>query len=360
MGNVVGQNNFWEKVIKRSLLAIASLSLVCVTISGCGRDDLGEEVALEYQTICDEYKDVSPKYVFSYAENQAIDYPTSLGAIRFAYLVHEKSKGRIQIKVYTDAELGDEPDLVKELTRGGLDFIRASMSGLTEYNDEANVLVMPYLYEDADHMWRVLDGDIGQEIMDSFNGTGMVPLSWYDAGVRNFYSSEPIHSLEDLSGKVIRIQESDIMSDIITDLGATPYATMFDEVYSALQTGRVDMAENNLSSYESMEHYKVAPYFIVDEHTRIPELQLISQTTYDKLTDEEKEIIISSAKESALYERELWKEREEISLERVKEGGCQIIYLSDKEKERFRDAVSGVYTKYCKDYMDLIERIQNY
>lgn len=352
------RNNFLDRIIKRAVFAIMSSALVCMCISGCKGDGGAEAVAPEYQTICEEYKDVSPKYVFSYAENQAIDYPTSLGAIRFAYLVHEKSKGRIQIRVYTDAELGDEPDLVRELTRGGLDFIRASMSGLTEYNDEANVLVMPYLYKDADHMWKVLDGDIGQEIMDSFEGTGMVPLSWYDAGVRNFYSSQPVHTLEDLRGKVIRIQESDIMADIITDLGAVPYATMFDEVYSALQTGRVDMAENNLSSYESMEHYKVAPYYIVDEHTRIPELQLISQTTYDKLTDEEKDIIRTCAQESALYERELWKEREEVSRKRVVEGGCQIIYLSDNEKERFRKVVEGVYSKYCGNYMDLIRRIQ--
>jgi tripartite ATP-independent transporter DctP family solute receptor len=255
------------------------------------------------------------------------------------------NKGRIQIRVYTDSELGDEPDLVRELTRGGLDFIRASMSGLTEYNDEANVLVMPYLYKDADHMWKVLDGDIGQEIMDSFDGTGMVALSWYDAGVRNFYSDEPINCLEDMSGKVVRIQDSDIMDDIIKSLGAIPYPTMFDEVYSALQTGRVDIAENNLSSYESMEHYKVAPYYIVDEHTRIPELQLISQTTYDKLTDEEKDIIVSCARESAMYERQLWKEREKVSLERVMDGGCHIIYLSDEEKERFKKAVEGVYEK---------------
>ena len=352
------RNDFWNKIIKKGVCAAVSAIIVCMSMSGCGKESAQEEVGSEYQTLCEEYKDVSPKYVFSYAENQAKDYPTSLGAMKFAYLVHEKSKGRIQIRVYTDAELGDEPDLVRELTRGGIDFVRASMSGLTEYNDEANVLVMPYLYKDADHMWKVLDGDIGQEIMDSFEGTGMVPLSWYDAGVRNFYSTEPVYTLEDISGKVIRIQDSDIMADIITDLGAVPYATMFDEVYSALQTGRVDMAENNLSSYESMEHYKVAPYYIVDEHTRIPELQLISQTTYDKLTDEEKEIIRSCAQESALYERELWKERESVSLKRVMEGGCQIIYLTDEEKERFRKAVEGVYTKYCGDYMELIRRIQ--
>lgn len=357
------QNNFFYKISKianRLVAALIPVMLVGATISGCSKNEVEEATDPKYQTICEEYKDVSPKYVFTYAENQAMDYPTTLGAIKFAYLVHERSKGRIQIKIYADSELGDEPDLVRQLQRGGLDFIRASMSGLTEYNDEANVLVMPYLYKDATHMWKVLDGDIGQEIMDSFNGTGMVALSWYDAGVRNFYSSEPIYTLEDLSGKVIRIQDSDIMEDIITDLGAIPYPTMFDEVYSALQTGRVDVAENNLSSYESMEHYKVAPYYIVDEHTRIPELQLISQTTYDKLTEEEKEIIISCAQESALYERQLWEEREKVSLERVIASGCIIIYLSKEEKERFRNAVKGVYSKYCGNYMDLIRRIQEY
>lgn len=344
----------------KKLLVLSIVSLVCMGAVACTDREAQVDYDSPYNTICEEYKNVRPKYVFSYAENQAKDYPTSLGAFRFAYLVHQKSKGRIQIRVYVDGELGDEQELAKKMQQGGLDFMRASMAGLTSYSPESQVLIMPYLYKDSDHMWRVLDGEIGQEIMHSFNGSGMVALSWYDAGVRNFYSDTPIYCLEDMNGRVVRTQASDVMEDVIRCLGATTYPTEYDEVYSALQTGRVDTAENNFASFESMEHYKVAKYYILDGHMRIPELQLISQTTYDKLTDEEKEIIESSAKESAIYERQLWLEREEISRQKIIDEGCIIIELSDEEKERFRAAVQPVYKKYCGPYMNLIETILSY
>ncbi len=356
---MIAKKNFILKQLQK-LLFIASVSMACMGITACSEGEAQVDYDSPYCTICEEYKDVRPKYVFSYAENQAKDYPTSLGAFRFAYLVHQKSRGRIQIRVYVDGELGDEQELAKKMQQGGLDFMRASMAGLTSYSPESQVLIMPYLYKDSDHMWRVLDGEIGQNIMDSFNGSGMVALSWYDAGVRNFYSDKPIYCLEDMNGRVVRTQASDIMEDVISCLGASTYPTEYDEVYSALQTGRVDTAENNFASFESMEHYKVAKYYILDGHMRIPELQLISQTTYDKLTDEEKEIIESSAKESAIYERQLWLEREEISRQKIIDEGCVIIELSDEERARFQAAVQPVYKKYCGPYMDLIEEIQSY
>ncbi|MCR5716355.1 MAG: TRAP transporter substrate-binding protein [Lachnospiraceae bacterium] len=330
---------------------------------GCGNKAVTQSASAIAQadtsrTICPDYAEVTPKYVFMYAENQPADYPTSLGAFRFAYLVHERSEGKIQIRVYTDSELGDETDLYRELQYGGVDFMRASLTGLTQFDEEANVLVMPYLYESSEHMWKVLDGEIGQEIMDSFEGTGMVPLSWYDAGVRNFYMREEASTLEDFAGKSIRIQDSAMMKDVITLLGAQYVVLEYDEVFSALQLGRVDGAENNYSSYESMGHNEVAPYYIEDEHTRIPELQLVSQATYDRLSDEEKEIIRECAKESALYERQLWAEREEFSKNAILQEGGTIVKLTDEERAKFQEAVQPVYELYVGNYMDLIERIR--
>ncbi|MCR4588925.1 MAG: TRAP transporter substrate-binding protein [Lachnospiraceae bacterium] len=310
-------------------------------------------------TICPQYADVKPKYVFTYAENQSADYPTSLAAFRFAYQVHECTKGAIQIRVYTDAELGDETDMYKEVMYGGVDFMRASLSGLTQYNATTSVLVMPYLYKNSEHMWDVLDGEIGQEIMDSFEGTGMVALSWYDSGSRSFYMREPVYSLEDMKNKVIRIQESVIMEDMVELLGAQSVALEYDEVFSALQVGKVDGAENNFPSYESKYHYQVAPYYILDEHTRIPELQLMSQATYDRLNEEEKNIIRECAQQSAIYERQLWAEWEQTARKKVLEAGCEIITLSEPELKKFQDAVQPVYETYCSEYMDLIQRIRD-
>lgn len=299
-----------------------------------------------------------PDFVLTYAENHGEDYPTSQGAKKFAQLVYEKTDGRVEIQVNAGGVLGDEKAIIEQLQFGGVDFSRVSLSPLAEYVPELNVLQMPYLYSGHEHMWRVLDGPIGDEFINCFDGSGLVALSWYDAGARNIYNTmKPVERLEDLKGMRIRIQESGLMEEMMEAVGAVPVPMAFGDVYSALQTGSIDGAENNWPSYESTRHYEVADYYTVDEHTRVPELQLVSRVTWDKLPARYQEIIRLSARESAKYERGLWAEQEKISEERVRAAGCNVTVLSREEKARFRGAVEPLYEKYCGDYMDVIERI---
>ncbi len=300
----------------------------------------------------------APEFVLTYAENQAEDYPTTKGAYKFAELVKERTKGRIEILVYAEGELGDEQAVVKQLQYGGIDFVRASLSSMSEFVPELNVLQMPYLYKNSEHMWKVLDGEIGDEFMEILDGSGLTGLSWYDAGTRNFYWTEkPVQKLEDIKGMKIRVQESEMMAAMVETLGGTAIPMTYDKVYSALETGEIDGAENNWPSYESVRHYEVAPYYTVDEHTRVPEMQVMSQYTWEKLSLEDQRIILECAKESALYERKLWTQRSEASQRRVRSAGCVVIELSDEEKERFQDAMMPVYQRFCADYMDVIDRI---
>lgn len=299
-----------------------------------------------------------PEFVFTYAENQAEDYPTTKGAYKFVELVRERTGGRIEILVYAEGELGDEQAVVEQLQYGGIDFVRASLSSLSEFVPELNVLQMPYLYKSSGHMWKVLEGEIGEEFMEILDGSGLTGLSWYDAGERNFYcTKKPIEKLEDVKGMRIRVQESELMAAMVEALGGTAVPMTYDKVYSALETGEIDGAENNWPSYESVRHYEVAPYYTVDGHMRVPEMQLMSQYTWEKLSAEDQEIILQCARESAIYERKLWVQRSEASERRVRNAGCTVVELSDKEKERFRDAMMPVYQKYCAGYMDVIERI---
>lgn len=299
-----------------------------------------------------------PQYVFSYAENQAEDYPTTLGAKRFAELVEERTNGRIRILVQAEGQMGSELEVIQQMQYGGIDFARVSLSQLAEYIPRLNVLQMPYLYTDSEHMWRVLDGAIGDEFLAEVDGSDLVGLSWYDAGARNFYNSvKPIDSLEDVAGMRIRVQESDLMADMVEALGATPVPTGYADVYSYLERGIVDGAENNWPSYESMKHYEVAKYYTVDEHTRVPEMQICSRYTWEKLSEEDRAIILECARESAFYERELWIEREAESRRIATEHGTEVVELSAEEKKRFQNAVMGVYEKYCSDDMDVINEI---
>lgn len=302
-----------------------------------------------------------PEYVFTYAENQASDYPTTLGGQYFAKLVEERTDGRIRILVQHSGERGTETEVLDQLKYGGVDFARLSLSVLTEYINELSVLQLPYLYRDSDHMWKVLDGEIGNSFLSVISRSELIGLSWYDAGARNFYATEkPITCLEDIDGMTIRVQESNMMADVIACLGGTALKEDYAQVYSLLERGKVQGAENNWPSYESTAHYEVAKYYTVDEHTRVPEIQVCSRHIWEKLTKEEQKIILECARESAIYQRELWKERETKAKETAIAAGTEVIELSDEEKEKFREAVMPVYEKYCGQYLELVEKIIDY
>ena len=303
-------------------------------------------------------KEVVPDYVFTYAENQAEDYPTTQGAYRFAELVQEQTGGKIQIQINPGGTLGDERSVIEQMQFGGIDFARVSLSPMSEVIPKLNVLQMPYLYTGPDHMWEVLEGKIGDEFLKSFEGSSLVALSWYDAGARNFYNSaKPIHTPQDLKGMKIRVQESLLMSRMIELLGATAIQTSYADVYSALQTGQIDGAENNWPSYESEGHYEVAKYVTVDEHTRVPEVQIVAEATWNKLSPEYQDIIRACARESAKYERDLWKKRSERSEELVRAAGCEVVDLTPEEKRKFQEAVTPIYNEFCADDVDIIDAI---
>ncbi len=299
-----------------------------------------------------------PEYVFSYADNQTGNYPTVQAARRFADQVNQETDGRIEIRVYPNAELGDEDSTVRQVSYGGIDFCRCSLSNLPDYSEETLVLQLPYLYEDRDHMWRVLDGEIGVQVKDSLQGSGMVALSWFDAGVRNFYTTdEAIRCLEDMQGMKIRVQQAELAEDMVEALGAEAVPIVYEAVKDALQTGEIDGAENNWASYEAMQHDEIARYYTVDEHMRVPELMLVSSATWEQLSAEDQATIQRCADAAGLYERELWTARETSAREKCLREGTVEIVLPEREKKRFRDAVSPLYKKYCGDYAELVEKI---
>ena len=326
-------------------ICLLCMLVTALCLSGCGGNESKEN-------------QVEPEYVFTYAENQPANYPTSRAAAKFAELVKERSGGRIHIQVVYDAEFGTQQQIVNQMKFGGVDFARVSLSSITDEIPVLNVLQLPFLYEDSDHMWRVLNGDIGNSLWYSVYELDLIPLAWFDAGARSFYFTEPIDSLEDMEGMKIRVQESQLMRDMITVLGGTPVDRAYSEVYSSFETGEIDAAENNWSSYHASSHYKVAEFYMVDEHTRVPELQLVAGETWRLLSEEDIEIIQSAADDAAEYEKQLWKEHEEAARSNALRYGCKEIILSEEELSRLREKMAPLYEKYCSDYMDIIEKIE--
>lgn len=339
------------KLKRRSLAAVMSWLFIitsCSTfLAGCGTK--GEEMS-----------DNVPEHVFVYAENQPEDYPATKAAKYFAQLVHDKTAGRIKILVESDGKLGDENSVIIQMSFGGVDFTRVSLSSLAGDIPELNVLFMPYLYSSKEAMWKVLEGEIGRKFTDAISekGEGIRALSWYDAGARSFYSVKPVEGIGDLKGLNIRVQEWGVMSDMVTILGANPVQMIYSEVNQGLLTGAIDGAENNWSSYEYSSHYETARYCLVDEHTRIPEVQLISESAWGQLSEEDKDIIQQCATESAVYERTLWEQAESEARKDVESDGVHVVEISDGEKTHFQEVVQQLYDKYCSDYMDIIEQIR--
>ena len=222
---------------------------------------------------------VIPQIILVYAENQVEDYPTTKGAYEFARLVSEKTNGRIKIVVKCNGELGDEKSIIEQLKFGGIDFSRVSISSISDDIPELKVIQMPFLYSDAQEMWDVLNGDDGKQFIDAVgkSNLGVRTLSWYDAGARSFYSVKPVTTIQDLYGLNLRVQESELMSETVELLGANPVKMIYSEVYKGLKTRKIDGAENSLVSYIYSKHYEQAKYCILDEHTRIPEVQLVSE-----------------------------------------------------------------------------------
>ena len=294
--------------------------------------------------------------VLRLAETHPADYPTTYGDQKFADLVKERTNGRIVIEVYPGSQLGQEKAVIEQVQFGAIDFTRVSLSPLGDFVPVLNALQMPYVYRSADHMWKVLLGPIGKELLASLEPSGFVGLGWFESGARNFYNSKHVVAKpEDLVGLKIRVQESDLMVGLVQAFGAIATPMAYGEVYSALQTGVIDGAENNWPSYESTSHYEVAKYYTLDEHTRVPEIIIGSKISLDKLPKADQDIIKQAAMDAIPYQRQLWAEREKASEAKVRAAGCVITPIADKAP--WQAKMQPLYAKQPADVQALIKRI---
>ena len=304
------------------------------------------------------------------SEVHAEGYPTTLADQEFARLVEERTEGRIKIEVYSGGTLyGEETGAIEALQLGDIAFSRVSASPVSSYVPAMNAIQMPYLYKNAGHMWAVLDGEIGQNMLAQIeaSGSGLVGLCWYDAGARSYYTTRPVASVADMKGLKIRMQNNAMMVDMTNVLGGTGVTGIGpNEVYSAIKQGTIDGAENNWPTYQNMGDYEAAPYYVLDEHTRVPEVLLASAAVLSELDPADVEIIRAAAKDTQEYEKQKWAEKEATSEEIVRAAGCTITELSPEAYAEFQaamtapsDALGGVslYEKYGSAYQDVIDAI---
>lgn len=296
------------------------------------------------------------KVVLRLAETHAQDYPTTKGDYEFARLVKERSGGRIEIQVYPGSQLGQETAVIQQVQFGAIDLTRVSISPLASFVPKLDAFQMPYVYRDEDHMWKVLKGQIGNDLLKSLEPFGFIGLGWFESGSRSFYNSKrAIKTPADLKGLKIRVQESELMMGLVSSFGAVPTPMPFGEVYSALQTGVVDGAENNWPSYFSTSHYEVAKYFTLDEHTRVPEIIIGSKISLGRLSKADQDLIRKAAADAVDFQRKAWADYEKISIDKVTAAGSQITKITDKGP--WQDAVKAMYAKKSKEVQALVAQI---
>jgi tripartite ATP-independent transporter DctP family solute receptor len=292
------------------------------------------------------------------ADTHADGYPTVEAVKHMGELLAERSDGRITVEVFPARQLGEESDTIEQTRFGVIDMNRVNLAPLNNLVPETSVPGLPYVFRSIDHMRAVMDGEIGQEILDALEPHDLIGLAFYDSGARSFYNSEkPIVTPADLEGMKIRVQQSDLFVAMMDALGANATPMPFGEVYSALQTGVVDGAENNWPSYESTGHYQVAEYYSLDEHSMSPEVLVMSKATWDGLSPEDQEMIRQAARDSVPYMRELWDAREAEARRVVEEAGSRI---NEVDKQAFIDAMAPVYEQFVTDpaLQDMVDRIR--
>lgn len=320
-------------------LFILTLFVTSLLAAGCGSSPSGAK----------------EKITLKAADNQVDGYPTVEGLKHMAKLLKERTQGRITLDVYPGGQLGGEKETIEMVQAGTLAVNRISTGSLAGFNSKLTAFTLPFVFRDAAHMWKVLDGKVGQDLLKDLEKDGMVGLTYYDAGARSFYTkNKPINSPADAKGQKLRVLQSKIFVDLADSLEASATPMGFAEVYSALQTGLIDGAENNPPSLWAMKHYEACKYFALDEHMMIPEVVVISKKVWDKLSPEDQKIVAQAAAESSQVEKKLWTEYTDQALKDLAAKG---VIISRPDKEPFRKAVTPMYEKYPQ-YKDIISQIQ--
>ncbi|MBN2102565.1 TRAP transporter substrate-binding protein [bacterium] len=286
-----------------------------------------------------------------------ITHPVHKGMVVMAEKLQEKSGGKMQVDIYPSGQLGNERELIEMLQIGSLAMTKVSTAPLESFVPEMKIFGVPYLFRDEAHRWKVLNGEIGKKLLLAGQNYLVRGLCYYDAGSRSFYTkNQPIRTPDDLSGLKIRVMKSITSMEMVKSLGGSATPIPWGELYTALQQGVVDGAENNPPSFHLSRHYEVCKYYSLDEHTSVPDILLMSRTVWERLTPEEQKWLHEAVDESIPAQRQFWKEAVDEALKVVQEADVQIIY---PDKTPFREKVKSMHESYKgTPIYDLIQEIK--
>ncbi len=287
-------------------------------------------------------------------------HPVHKAMVFMAERAQEKSHGSLKIFIYPSEQLGNEKECIEGLQLGYLSMTKTSTASMEAFVPELKVFSMPYLFRDSEHFWKVCQGEIGKSLLVAGQAKGLRGLCYYDAGARSFYAKKPILKPSDLCADgmtlKVRVLPSQIVREMVSTMGGAPTPISWGELYTSLDQGVVDAAENNPPSLLSSRHYEICRYYSLDEHTRIPDMLVLSSRVWQSLSEEHQRILQEAVDESVEYQKQLWREGEEYAMKVVQEDGVEVFR---PDKEPFRKAVEPMMKKYEESSLgDLIRKIR--
>ncbi len=330
--------------------AVAMAAMAAGVLVGCGTFHGQPETA----------EVVGPEIVLCYGEVNPEGHIMTESAHYFADKVRELSSGKVLVEIYPSGQIGDDAWCYQAMQMGSLDLYRGNSASLAECgNPMVSALALPYIFRDREHFWNVCDSELGSRILNDIQEScaGMIGLAYLDEGARNFMTTDkPISRLEDMKGLEFRMQVSELMMDTVSALGASALPISYVELYTALQAGTVDGAENPPVSYYYNKFYQVAPYYVKDGHTYAPGVILVSELTWEKLGEEYQEVIREAAWLTKEYNRKEIEKADELAYENLEKAGVTITELEDLPA--WNAAMEPVYRKHGSQFLDLIDEIK--
>ena len=324
------------------------------------RDLLAATGALALMAAARRHAYAQDKKVLKASDVHPEGYPTVQAVVNMGKKLEQATNGRLSIQVYASMQLGGEKEVIEQAQVGAIQFARVSVGTLGPVVDDLNVLNLPFVFRDVAHMRKVVDGAIGQQLLDKVSANPnakLVGLCWMDAGARSFYTiKKPVKTIADLKGLKIRVIGNPMFVDMANALGANGVAMGYDQVFSALQTGVIDGAENNPPSFVFDNHYQVAKFYSDSQHLIVPEMLVYSKAGWDQLSPDDQALLKKVSREAQLDARELWDKKEADAFDRMKSGGIEIDHIADKKP--FQDAVKPVWDKYGAKFTELVKQIQ--
>jgi len=297
--------------------------------------------------------------VIKLAHSLDIKHSVHRAMVKMGEDLKEISGGKMQLEIYPNSQLGTERECLELLQFGSLDMTKVSTGILENFAPKMKVFGLPFLFRDREHAFNVLDGPIGKQLLDEGEQYWLKGLGYYDAGSRSFYTKDKsINTPEDLSGLKIRVVESFTAMEMVRSFGSSPTPISWGELYTSLQQGVVDGAENNPPSFYLSRHYEVCKYYSLDEHTMVPDVLIIGTQIWNRLSKKERKWLQQAVENSVIYQRKLWKEAEIEALAEVQKAG---VIITRPDKTLFFKKVEVIYERYKsdKEFFQLIEQIQN-